>query len=405
MKKFYYHYLKSLSMYLSLIIILTLFMPLNIEAAKVHRVKPGENLYSIARKYGVTVNEIIRTNNLRNPGQFFSTQALIIPDAYRPNIYRVQKGDTLYLISKKLEIPMDFLAKVNYLTDKDELYERQVLYVPAWPRFHKVKPGDTLYKISKRYGISLKRIKEANQLYSHNNLKIGQYIKVPAPEYKPPERKDPQYTKLFPDTFFLSGKTNGYNIALTFDDGPDNIYTPKILDILKKYNVRATFFLMGSRADRYPDIVKRMVREGHIVANHTWSHVNLNKTTSSRFYNEITNTSNTIKNHTSLTPALVRPPYGAVSTSVIKRLKNMGFKVIFWSVDSRDWNTQDVDKILINTLPNVRKDSIILFHSAGGEGHDLSATVRALPELINTLRMLDYRFVNLTQLLGIKAYQ
>lgn len=83
----------------------------------------------------------------------------------------------------------------------------------------------------------------------------------------------------------------------------------------------------------------------------------------------------------------------------------MGFKVIFWSVDSRDWNTQDVDKILINTLPNVRKDSIILFHSAGGEGHDLSATVRALPELINTLRMLDYRFVNLTQLLGIKAYQ
>ncbi len=393
MRKFYYF---------PALLLIIIFISLTTQAASVHRVSPGENLYDISLKYGVTVKEIINKNNLNYPDNIFSEQILIIPEAENSWSYRVKKGDTLYLIAKKLGISTERLAEFNGILKTDDIFVRQVLYIPPRPRTYKVKSGDSIYKIAKKFGINVEQILQANESIETNNLHIGQILEIPYPENNS-VYSGPNYKKLYPDMFFLSGSVEGNKIALTFDDGPDNNFTPQILDILEKYNVPATFFLIGNRVKKHPDIVNRMVEEGHTIGNHTWSHVNLTKVNDDVFFQEINNTNNIIAETTGLNPSLLRPPYGAISIEIMNKLKDINFKVIHWSVDSRDWIAMDFDKILINTLPAVKRNSILLFHSAGGENHDLSATVEVLPDIIKTLRMNGYTFIKLEELLGIMS--
>jgi len=391
--------------YLFAIILILLIYSITIHAALVHRVSPGENLYNIALRYGITVREIIAKNNLHDPGNIYSEQILIIPNRENSWSYRVQEGDTLYLIAKKLGISMERLAKTNGIAKTDELFTRQLLYIPPKQRTYKVKAGDTLHEISQKYAISIEQIINANNNVNQNNLTVGQTLIIPYPKYSKPIYSGPNFKKLFPETFYLNGIVRGNKIALTFDDGPDNKYTPQILDVLESFNVPATFFIIGDRVNNNPDVVKRMVRDGHTIANHTWSHANLTKINEERFVKEVSETETILAKTTGLNTALLRPPYGAASIEVMNRLKNMNYKVIHWSVDSLDWIDMDFNKILINTLPAVRNNSILLFHSAGGKNHDLSATVAVLPDVIKTLRMNDYTFVKLEDLLKINAYK
>lgn len=391
------------------LIILVLTLSFAVQAAEVHRVKRGESLFEIARDYGVTTNELIWLNHLQDPGDIYYKQVLIIPEAEGQYIYRVKKGDTLYKISRKLRIPIRILASSNNISKKEVLNLRMPLYIPYRyrnPKNYEVKAGDTLHIIADEFSVKLDELILLNQIKSPNSIEIGQTIKVPMISHSNNKGyTGPNYLKLFPNTFYLKGNTGERRVALSFDDGPDTIYTPKILDVLKKYNVKATFFLMGSRVKKYPGIVKRIINEGHIIANHTWSHANLTKISEERFKEEINRTSNILAKKTGKDIMLLRPPYGAVSVEILQELKEMNYKSIQWSVDSRDWIAMDVDQILINTIPDVSNDAIILFHSAGGnKDHDLEATVKVLPELIKTLRMENYSFVNLDKLLEIKAY-
>ncbi len=378
------------------------------QAQQVHRVNSGENLYSIAQEYGVTVNEIINTNHLRNPDQIYNREVLIIPEASSSYFYRVQPGDSLYKISLKLGIPVQVLASSNYLNISDELYINQVIYIPfrfRFPQEYQVKQGDTLYSIAQSFGITVNEITALNRL-NNQGLVANQRLKIPVNNYSPqPGYQGPQYSVLFPTTFYLKGNTGDYKIALTFDDGPDNLYTPMVLDILKKYNVPATFFLMGKRVENNPEIVKRILQAGHIIGNHSWSHIAFTKISRARVEEETSSTEKLIADITGKNTSLLRLPEGAISVDVVNELKDMGYKVIHWSVDSRDWLDRDVDQILINTLPNVQKDSIVLFHSAGGENQDLSPTIKSLPEFIETMQMRGYKFVSLTELLNTPAYK
>lgn len=214
-----------------------------------------------------------------------------------------------------------------------------------------------------------------------------------------------QLSKMFPGTFYLRGNGNTTKIALTFDDGPNPTYTPKVLDVLKNHNVPATFFVMGSRAERNPDIIRRIISEGHTLANHTWTHPDLRKLSKEQIISEIQRTEEVLFRITGRRTALVRPPYGGVSRDVIENLRDMNYKIINWDVDSVDWSSQDVDQILINTLPSVRDESILLFHDGGGDGHSRKGTVDVLPELIFTLRMNGYEFVTVNELLKIQPYK
>ena len=271
---------------------------------------------------------------------------------------------------------------------------------------YRVRRGDTLLSISREFSVPAYLIAEENDLLDWGDLVEGQALIIPSPiEGEELEFKSAYELAGMFDFFFRKGSGDTNRIALTFDDGPDDTYTPQVLQILEEHRVPATFFLMGSRAERYPEAVREMVSDGHIIANHSWSHPDLRTLTEERVHSEITRTEEILHQITGLQTAMMRPPFGAISEMNLVQLRGMGYHVINWSVDSRDWETEDVDQILRNTLPDVEEEAILLFHSAGGEGQSMAATVEVLPELIETLTEQGYVFVTVNELLAIPAYK
>lgn len=190
-------------------------------------------------------------------------------------------------------------------------------------------------------------------------------------------------------------------VALTFDDGPDTEYTPPILDILHHYNVKATFMCCGEQIDRNQQILQRMILEGHEIANHTWNHPNLKEIASSEVRRQIEKTSTIIDQIIGQKPRLFRPPYGKMNKKVMKQCKVLGCKVILWDVDSRDWTGILGPQVAANILSGVKKGSIILQHNGGSP---LSGTVEALPYIIEILSKQGYRFLTVSELLGVAPY-
>ena len=209
------------------------------------------------------------------------------------------------------------------------------------------------------------------------------------------------YYKEKPAATYYQGSTKEKKIALTFDDGPDSTYTKQVLDILKQHQVPATFFVIGNQVHRHPDVMKRIVDEGHVVANHTWSHPNLMKVSDTKVRQEITKTYQAVEKVTGKKMAMLRPPYGAVKGKE-KVIQQMGISVIQWDIDTLDWKPgQTPDQIIKSVVHHVSPGSIVLQHSGGG---DRSATVQALPQLIQNLKQQGYQFVTVNELLDIPAY-
>ncbi|NOV02274.1 polysaccharide deacetylase family protein [Paenibacillus sp. LMG 31457] len=189
-------------------------------------------------------------------------------------------------------------------------------------------------------------------------------------------------------------------VALTFDDGPDDKYTSRILDILKKEQVKATFFLIGEHAKQHPQMVKRIVDEGHAVGNHSWDHPNLVQADADKIRSEITSTDDEIKRITGKEPTLFRAPYGAVSSPVLEIASSTGHQLIGWSVDTLDWDGKSVVDILSNVRKEVRPGAIVLQHSAGGKKGNLNNTVEALPQIIAYLKQKGYALVTVPELIS-----
>ncbi len=181
-------------------------------------------------------------------------------------------------------------------------------------------------------------------------------------------------------------------VALTFDDGPSK-YTSKILDVLDKYKASATFFLIGNKVDFYGDVLRRMLKEGSEIGNHSYDHKLLTRLSKEEFQEEIDKTQKAIYDVTGFTPTLFRPTYGGY-TSVLKSYTDLKF--VLWDVDSRDWQVKSKDKIMKNILPNVKSGSIILMH----DNHEYS--LNALEDLIKELKGQGYKFVTVSELLELK---
>lgn len=192
-------------------------------------------------------------------------------------------------------------------------------------------------------------------------------------------------------------------VALTFDDGPDVYYTSQILDILKQNKVKATFFIIGTRAQTHPEMIRRIVREGHSIGNHTWNHSNLSKLSPERVKEEVQKTEQVLYNITGFKTAMFRPPYGAASARTTSEISSLGYNIVNWSVDTRDWANTPVPQIMKFVKKEVYPGGIILQHCAGGKNEDLSNTVNALPQIISLLRSQDYSFVTVQDLLNIPA--
>ncbi|WP_248924633.1 polysaccharide deacetylase family protein [Paenibacillus hamazuiensis] len=195
-----------------------------------------------------------------------------------------------------------------------------------------------------------------------------------------------------------SGKRTEKKVALTFDDGPDAKYTYQILDILKKNDVVATFFVTGEHAAAHKEAMKRIVDGGHEIGNHSWDHVDLTKLDQQQLEDEIDKTDEVIKSYTGHAPAFVRPPYGALSQQVADYAEK-SHKIVNWSVDTRDWEGVSSEKIVETVKKEIKPGAIILQHCAGGKHGNLSNTVKALPQLIQTLKEKGYRLVTVSELL------
>ena len=223
-----------------------------------------------------------------------------------------------------------------------------------------------------------------------------------------PERVLPQpvdmtiLQKQYPDTFILRGPTDQKRIALTFDDGPDPRFTEDVLNVLNQYNVSGTFFLMGSRAIAYPEIVKRINTEGHVIGNHTYFHPNLVKEADiPTLEREVTRTENTLNDIIDYRTSLFRPPYGFLYNELVEKLAEMQYLIIGWSVDSLDWEEDPPEVIASNVLDNVHPGAIILMHDGADWDGDRTNTIAALRQIIPALQKQGYEFVTVPELLNV----
>lgn len=205
-------------------------------------------------------------------------------------------------------------------------------------------------------------------------------------------RETSMTTKMIEDSVESETKIteNKGKIAITFDDGPIPGYTEKLLDGLQKRKVRATFFVTGKHAAESPELIKRMQEEGHLIGNHTYSHLQLTKKNEKEFIEEIKETNAVIKEITGETTTYVRPPYGLWNKRCDEELSMFP---VLWTVDPRDWCTSNADKIVCRVVGKVQENDIILMH----DGYDPS--VLAALEIIDTLQEQGYEFVTVDEIL------
>ena len=200
----------------------------------------------------------------------------------------------------------------------------------------------------------------------------------------------------YPNTFILESKKEINEVFLTFDDGPDRVNTIKILKILKKEDVKATFFFLGSNIKRYKNIVKQAFIEGHTVAGHGYDHIDFRKLTLNDVYkNQILKTGMLIKEFIGMEYKFFRPPYGAVTEKQITFFQNKGFKIINWSVDSFDWQSSiNKTKMIKEVMDNIHKGAIVLLHS----GSSNKMTPDTLELLIKKIKKEGYKFSTIDKL-------
>lgn len=198
-----------------------------------------------------------------------------------------------------------------------------------------------------------------------------------------------------PEDIILNGPSGNFSVSLTFDDGPDGDITSKILEILNKEGIKATFFITGQQCKKFPLQVQRINSGGHLVLSHTYSHRQLDLAPPEMVNQEITMTDQAIDRVIGKTPRGVRPPYGAINKTVVDSLDDHGKLTILWSIDTLDWAGDDAATVAANVLDNVRPGDIILMHSIGGR----SNTVKALPVIIKGLREKGYAMVRVDELL------
>lgn len=179
-------------------------------------------------------------------------------------------------------------------------------------------------------------------------------------------------------------------VALTFDDGPDEEYTELLLDGLKQRGVKASFFVLGKCLEGQEELLIRMKEEGHLIGNHTYNHVRLDKLTPFQAREEILKTNNRIYEATGEYPVYLRPPYGAWKRELELYVEMIP---VLWNVDTLDWKCQDVSSILDSVRKNVKNGSVILMHD------EYASTVKAALAIVDELKKEGYEFVTVDRLI------
>ncbi|MEY2561551.1 MAG: peptidoglycan-N-acetylglucosamine deacetylase [Verrucomicrobiota bacterium] len=206
----------------------------------------------------------------------------------------------------------------------------------------------------------------------------------------------PAATPTAPPITFNSVHVDGPYIALTFDDGPHATLTPKLLDLLAAHHMKATFFVVGQNAADHPDILKRAVREGHEIANHSWSHPNLGKMSDDAVRRELQKTDDAIAAAIGKRPTLLRPPYGSITAHQKNWIHDeFGYRIIIWDVDPLDWKRPGPSVVTSRILKETHAGSIVL-------SHDIHPpTIEAMPATFDQLEKKGFKSVTVTELLAM----
>src|SRR2546421_528505 len=199
-----------------------------------------------------------------------------------------------------------------------------------------------------------------------------------------------------PRITFNSVHVDGPYIALTFDDGPNATLTPKLLDLLAARHLKATFFVVGQNAADHPDILKRAVREGHEIGNHSWSHPNLGKMSDEAVRRELQRTEDAITAAIGKRPTLLRPPFGSITARQKKWIhEEFGYRIIIWDVDPLDWKRPGPSVVTARILKETHAGSIVL-------SHDIHPpTIEAMPATFDQLMKKGFKSVTVTELLAM----
>lgn len=195
-------------------------------------------------------------------------------------------------------------------------------------------------------------------------------------------------------------------VALTFDDGPVDSYTTQILEILSQPQIKATFFVIGRNAERYPQILRKTFQEGHILGNHTQNHNRWLAFYPRKLAQDILLCQETIRRIAGVSPRLFRPPHG-MAFGIDKFLAQNGLVRVGWNVSSQGWHLHTPEAITTRVLRSVRPGAIVLFHDgyAPGKVRSAQATVQALPGIIKALKEANYQFVTIAELFDIEPHQ
>jgi peptidoglycan-N-acetylglucosamine deacetylase len=199
----------------------------------------------------------------------------------------------------------------------------------------------------------------------------------------------------------LKKKAHSSKIAFTFDDGPNPIYTPQLLDILKKYHIRATFFVLGSKAEKYPELILRMHKEGHLIGIHNYVHRSNWVMSPWTVRRQLKKSVFIIERITGIKPIYYRPPWGLLNLFDFFLMKQ--YKIIHWSVMAEDWRSRGgSEKVKSRLLRNIKNGDIILLHDCGETlGADYDApmnTINALKEVLNELKQRKLSCVRIDEL-------
>ncbi len=193
-----------------------------------------------------------------------------------------------------------------------------------------------------------------------------------------------------------SGDPNSKKIALTFDDGPHPYKTDAVLDLLEQYGVKATFFVIGENVSYYPEPLKRAVSLGHEIGNHTYHHALLSESCEASTAEEIESTEEIVFRTAGYRMTLFRPPEGAYNECALNVVRSKNYRVILWTVDTRDWENRSADDIVKTVTSGVRGGSILLFHDyMSKKSHAMEALQILIPKLLSQ----GYEFVTVSELL------
>nr|WP_254119638.1 polysaccharide deacetylase family protein [Bacillus sp. FJAT-29790] len=300
--------------------------------------------------------------------------------------YTVRNGDTLFDIAQDLGVKVDDLIKLNGIK-LDFIQAGLPLKIRERKfNYYTICHGDTLSLISKKFSVPIEQLKEDNQLAS-DSLYAGQLIKI---------KGDVVITPIpFPSVLISKGFTDKKVISLTFDAGASAENTEEILNVLKKYHIQTTMFLTGKWVEQYPELSRRIVEDGHEIANHSYSHQDFSKITPEKMAEEIRKTEECFQKLLGTNGIrLFRPPFGAWNKSVLETVGGMDFPYsVYWSIDTIDWQEPSIDRIVERIMTKATGNDIVLAHLNG------KPTAEAMDAVIPILLKDGFQIVKVSEML------